>query len=426
MTRSKSHSPPRTPRGQSASPRHSLLISPTRSCSPRQGYHDDYVEDQDGQKWEPARSNTLGSFIADSPSSVSTTVEGDDAILNTDQLREQLSQVRLTADNEYLDRLQAEEELRSESARADSYAEQSERLEQRARELEAEVVRLEAALASARAEARQQDVILSALEARLATVNSSSAITTTSLVRLAQKLIRDGPCKIERTARRVRGLFNGKYAFDTLNAHHVWELELRFPQYYVPISSFTSNAKLLRGSAVDGTNGGADLGVLTVGNRDSNRILIFNTGKLKDLVKVDFRAVDQWFEEDMEIYGHPKDPYKRIDILPSSRNVRVAIDGVTLAESSSPLFLLETTLRTRHYLPPTSVNWEYLTPSNTVTLCPYKGRAEYYNVNIGGKLYRDLVWYYRYPTSESAPIAGYMCFYNELVEVYVDGVKETS
>ncbi|CAN9269756.1 hypothetical protein AA0117_g2903 [Alternaria alternata] len=376
MTRSKFDSPSRTPRGQFASPRHSLSIPPTRSCSARQGCRDDYEEDQDGQKWEPARGNTLSSFIADSPSSVSTTMEGDNAILNTDQLREQLSQVRLTADNEYLDRLQTEEQLRSESARPDSYVEQFERHEQRVRELEADVVRLEAALAGARAEARQQDVIMSALEARLATVNSSSAITTTS--------------------------------------------------YYVPISSFTSNAKLLRGSAIDGTNGGADLGVLTVGNRDSNRILIFNTGKLKDLVKVDFRAVDQWFEEDMEIYGHPKDPYKRIDILPSSRNVRVAIDGVTLAESSSPLFLLETTLRTRHYLPPTSVNWEYLTPSNTVTLCPYKGRAEYYNVNIGGKLYRDLVWYYRYPTSESAPIAGYMCFYNELVEVYVDGVKETS
>jgi len=223
----------------------------------------------------------------------------------------------------------------------------------------------------------------------------------------------------------VRGLLNGKYAFDTLNAHHVWELELRYPQYFVPISSFTPHAKLSRGSAVDGTDGGAHLASLTVGNRSSNRILIFNTGKLKDLVKVDFRAVDQWFEEDMEIYGHPKDPYKRIDILPSSRNVRVAVDGVTLAESSNALFLLETTLRTRHYLPPTSVNWEYLTPSDTLTLCPYKGRAEYYNVSVGGKLYRDLVWYYRYPTAESAPIAGHMCFYNERVEVYVDGVKET-
>ncbi|RYN44487.1 hypothetical protein AA0114_g9940 [Alternaria tenuissima] len=184
MTRSKFDSPSRTPRGQFASPRHSLSIPPTRSCSARQGYRDDYEEDQDGQKWEPARGNTLSSFIADSPSSVSTTMEGDNAILNTDQLREQLSQVRLTADNEYLDRLQTEEQLRSESARPDSYIEQFERHEQRVRELEADVVRLEAALAGARAEARQQDVIISALEARLATVNSSSAITTTSYVAL--------------------------------------------------------------------------------------------------------------------------------------------------------------------------------------------------------------------------------------------------
>ncbi|KAI5372648.1 hypothetical protein CC77DRAFT_1007268 [Alternaria alternata] len=168
MTRSKFDSPSRTPRGQFASPRHSLSIPPTRSCSARQGCRDDYEEDQDGQKWEPARGNTLSSFIADSPSS----------------LREQLSQVRLTADNEYLDRLQTEEQLRSESARPDSYVEQFERHEQRVRELEADVVRLEAALAGARAEARQQDVIMSALEARLATVNSSSAITTTSYVAL--------------------------------------------------------------------------------------------------------------------------------------------------------------------------------------------------------------------------------------------------
>lgn len=134
--------------------------------------------------------------------------------------------------------------------------------------------------------------------------------------------------------------------------------------------------------------------------------------------------MDQWFEEDVPIYGHPKDPYKRIDILHSTRNVKIGIDGVTLADSSSPLLLLETTLRTRHYLPPTSVKWEYLRKSGTETLCPYKGRANYYDVVVNGKEYRDLVWYYRYPTSESAPIAGYMCFYNEKVDVWVDGEKE--
>ena len=134
--------------------------------------------------------------------------------------------------------------------------------------------------------------------------------------------------------------------------------------------------------------------------------------------------MDQWFEEDMPIYGHPKDPYKRVDILQSSRSVKVALDGVTLAECSNSLFLFETTLRTRHYLAPTSVKWEHLTPSDTVTFCPYKGRAEYYDVNVNGKRYRDVVWYYRYPTAESAPIAGHMCFYNELVDVWIDGAKE--
>ena len=175
---------------------------------------------------------------------------------------------------------------------------------------------------------------------------------------------------------------------------------------------------------MDGTNGAAHLGRLTIENRSTDRVIVFNTSTLKNLVKIEFKAIDQWFEENVSIYCHPKDPYKRVDILQSTRRVKVTIDGVTLAETSSPLFLLETTLRTRYYLPPTSVNWKYLSPSDTKTLCPYKGKASYYHVNVNGKVYRDLVWYYRYPTMESAPIAGHLCFYNEKVDVWVDGVKE--
>ncbi|XP_014562331.1 hypothetical protein COCVIDRAFT_32774 [Bipolaris victoriae FI3] len=248
--------------------------------------------------------------------------------------------------------------------------------------------------------------------------------STADLVKLAQTLIRDGPKRIEPTFRRIRGLFNGKYAFDTTQARHVWELDLRYPQYFIPISSFTSDAKLSREAAVDNTSNAAYLGTLTVGTRSTHRILVFSSGILKDLVKVDFPAIDQWFEEDTRIYCHPKDPYKRIDILSSARSIRVALDGVTLAETTSALFLLETTLRTRYYVPPTSVSWEFLEPSETKTLCPYKGQAEYYHVHVNGKVYRNLVWYYRYPTMESAPIAGYLCFYNEAVDVWVDGVKE--
>ncbi|KAF2710249.1 DUF427-domain-containing protein [Pleomassaria siparia CBS 279.74] len=247
--------------------------------------------------------------------------------------------------------------------------------------------------------------------------------STSDLTKLAQKLTSEGPHKFQETPRRVRGLLNGKYAFDTINAYHVWE-HPNYPQLYIPIASFTSDATLTKTSKIDGTNGGAHFAQLSVGDRTTERVIVFSTSPLKDLVKVDFPELDQWFEEDVPIHLHPKDPYKRIDILNSTRPVKVSLDGVTLAETSNPLFLLETTLRTRYYLPPTSVKWEYLTKSKTETYCPYKGKANYYNVNVNGKEYADLVWYYVYPTAESAPIVGHLCFYNEKVDIWVDGVKE--
>lgn len=175
---------------------------------------------------------------------------------------------------------------------------------------------------------------------------------------------------------------------------------------------------------IDGTNDGAHLGCLTVANRRTHRVIFFHTDALHDLIKIDFNAITQWFEEEQPIYCHPKDPYKRIDILPSTRHIKIVLDGATLAETTNPLMLLETTLRTRYYLPPTSVKWEFLTPSETTTLCPYKGQAEYYHVKVEDRVYRDLVWYYRYPVVQSALVAGCLCFYNERVEVWVDGVKE--
>lgn len=264
-----------------------------------------------------------------------------------------------------------------------------------------------------------------------------------SLTKLAQKLASEGPHKYQTTPRRVRGLLNGKYAFDTINAYHVWEHPY-YPQYgnslidktvpalndltrcrfYVPVSSFTSDAQLTKTSPVEGTKEAVHFGKLSVGDTSTERVLIFATAPLKDLVKVEFKELDQWFEEEVPIYQHPKDPYKRIDILNSTRHIKVALEGVTLAESSTPLFLLETSLRTRYYLPPTSAKWEYLSKSDTETYCPYKGRANYYNVKVNGKEYKDLVWYYQYPTAESAPIVGHLCFYNEKVDVWVDGEKE--
>lgn len=89
------------------------------------------------------------------------------------------------------------------------------------------------------------------------------------------------------------------------------------------------------------------------------------------------------------------------------------------------MFLYESMLRPRYYLPVTAVcNWTWLSKSDTTTFCPYKGQASYYHLTVGDTTIKDAVWYYVYPTYESAAIQGRLCFYNEKVDVFLDGEKE--
>lgn len=128
---------------------------------------------------------------------------------------------------------------------------------------------------------------------------------------------------------------------------------------------------------------------------------------------------DQWFEEDTPIFVHPKDPFKRVDLLSSTRPIKVVIDGKVVAESAFSIHLYETSLPARFYLPFTSIDTSTLRPSDTRTQCPYKGEALYHNVVVNGKEYKDIVWYYSRPTVESAAIAGLRCFYNEKVDIWL-------
>ena len=118
---------------------------------------------------------------------------------------------------------------------------------------------------------------------------------------------------------------------------------------------------------------------------------------------------------------HPRDPYSRVDILASSRHVRVEVDGVTVAESRQPRILFETGLPPRYYIPLTDVRIDLLRPSDTLSHCPYKGTASYWSVDAGHGVRPDLVWMYRAPLPESQKIAGLACFYNEKADIYVDG-----
>jgi len=131
--------------------------------------------------------------------------------------------------------------------------------------------------------------------------------------------------------------------------------------------------------------------------------------------------MSEWLEEDEPVYTHPRDPYKRVDILASSRHVRVEVDGVTVADSVRPHILFETGLPPRYYLPLPDVRTDLLRPSGTQTHCPYKGTASYWSVQTAQGLREDLVWIYRTPLPESQKVAGLACFYDEKVDVYLDG-----
>jgi len=138
---------------------------------------------------------------------------------------------------------------------------------------------------------------------------------------------------------------------------------------------------------------------------------------LAEYVIVDFAAFDAWYEEDERNLGHPRDPFHRIDIVHSSRRVRIERDGVVLAESSNPRLLFEPPLPVRYYLPPDDVRSELLRPSDKRTICAYKGEASYWSLDGED----DVAWSYPAPLREAREVTDHICFFNELVDIVVDG-----
>jgi uncharacterized protein (DUF427 family) len=134
-----------------------------------------------------------------------------------------------------------------------------------------------------------------------------------------------------------------------------------------------------------------------------------------------WRALDEWFVEDEQVFGHPRDPYSRIDVYTSSRHVRVLRDGEVLAETRRAKALVETGLPVRWYIPPEDVRTELLVPSSRRTRCAYKGSATHWSVRVGDRVVDDLVWAYLQPELDAQPVRDHYCFYNERVDLELDG-----
>ena len=198
--------------------------------------------------------------------------------------------------------------------------------------------------------------------------------------------------------RRVRARWDGRVVVDTVDALYLWEHPW-YPRWVVPVGD------------VDPVGLAAD---------PDHRLL---DGALAGTVALTWSAFDAWFEEDEEVHVHPRSPYVRVDALRSRRHVRVELDGVVLAESDAPVLLFETGLPTRAYLDPTAVDASRLELSATRTACPYKGvTSRYWSVRTPRGRYDDLAWSYDHPAAAVARIAGLVAFYDERVDVVVDGV----
>lgn len=142
---------------------------------------------------------------------------------------------------------------------------------------------------------------------------------------------------------------------------------------------------------------------------------------LKNHIAFTWHKMDHWYEEEEEVFVHARDPYKRVDTMPSSRQVRVVINGETVADTQRPSLLFETGLPTRYYIPREDVRMELLESAKSTTSCPYKGVASYWSAKAGGEVFHNIVWSYPDPIPECPKIKGLLCFYNEKVDLYVDG-----
>src|SRR5579859_2072131 len=233
-----------------------------------------------------------------------------------------------------------------------------------------------------------------------------------------------GSVRVEQGGKRVRVYLAGRLVADTRRPFLVWEIPY-FPTYYLPLADVQAKLEPTGNTEHSPSRGEAEILDVRVDGATAagaaRRYPDSPLEPLRDLVRFTWAEMGEWLEEDDPVYTHPRDPYTRVDILASSQHVRVEIDGVTMADSVRPHILFETHLPPRYYLPLPDVRTDLLVPSDTTSHCPYKGTAGYWSVDAGHGVRPDLAWIYRTPLPESQKVAGLACFYNEKVDLYLDG-----
>jgi uncharacterized protein (DUF427 family) len=232
---------------------------------------------------------------------------------------------------------------------------------------------------------------------------------------------------IETSPRRVRAFLDNEVLAESEKVLLVYETK-RPPVYWFPKADVRMDRLALKEPAA-GAASGTQHYRSSAGRPEDNVAWSYaeprgDLAPLEGHVAFYWNAIDRWYEEDEEIFVHPRDPYSRVDTVHSSRHLRVEVGGQVIAETKRPVVLYETGLPTRYYIPKLDVRMDLLQSTHTVTHCPYKGDAVYWSLKVGSTTYPDFVWSYPHPIAEIPKIENLLCFYNEKVDLYVDGVRQ--
>lgn len=222
--------------------------------------------------------------------------------------------------------------------------------------------------------------------------------------------------RYEPTEKWVRGEIDGATVVDSRRAWLVWEPGRVVPGWCFPREDVRTD--LLEPVEPQAGEHSAPLTELWDLGSAERAAWSFADPDLEGRIQVDFYKLDRWLEEDAEVVGHPRDPFKRVDVRRSSRHVVVAIGGEVVADSERPLLLFETGLPVRYYLPPGDVRMDLLTATDSRTLCAYKGEASYFSARGED----DVAWTYADPLPDNAGIRDAIAFFNERVDITVDAV----
>jgi uncharacterized protein (DUF427 family) len=233
--------------------------------------------------------------------------------------------------------------------------------------------------------------------------------------------------KAEPTPRWIRAVVNGKTIADTKYAYLL--LGNGLPMYLFPPESVAAGTLSNASSTID-QPGLAIFSSHTIsadGRSVSGGIKVQQAApgfeEISGMVGFEWDAVDHWYEEEEEIFRHPRDPYHRVDAIKSSRHVVVTVNGQVVADTKEPVLVFETGLPTRYYIKPADVRMDLLESTDSTSGCPYKGIASYWKMkgDTGG---RDVAWAYMDPIAEILKIKGLIAFFNERVDtIAVDGEK---